>query len=117
MTLYLPYIGGQYWWPGHHKLWSQQQPHFSPHGTAKTNNRAFFSGNLVSSGISDAVIASVHSEKIRLKKLIKMMMMMMMIIMNRCKKRLFSRVPEIDFHHETEARKVMVDFKFDALYR
>ena len=25
--------------------------------------------------------------------------------------------PEIDFHNETEARKVMVDFKFDALYR
>ena len=24
---------------------------------------------------------------------------------------------ENDFHHETEARKVMVDFKFDALYR
>ena len=28
----------------------------------------------------------------------------------------FSQVPEIDFHHETEARKVMVDFKFDAPY-
>ena len=23
--------------------------------------------------------------------------------------------PEIDFHYETKARKVMVDFKFDAL--
>ena len=25
--------------------------------------------------------------------------------------------PEIDFRYETKARKVMVDFKFDALYR
>ena len=25
--------------------------------------------------------------------------------------------PEIDFHYETKARKVMVDFKFDTLYR
>ena len=24
---------------------------------------------------------------------------------------------EIDFRHETEASKVVVDFKFDALYR
>ena len=28
----------------------------------------------------------------------------------------FSRAPEIDFRYETKARKVMVDFKFDALY-
>ena len=28
----------------------------------------------------------------------------------------FWRVPEIDFRYETKARKVMVDFKFDALY-
>ena len=27
------------------------------------------------------------------------------------------RAPEIDFRYETKARKVMVDFKFDALYR
>ena len=26
------------------------------------------------------------------------------------------RAPEIDFRYETEARKEMVDFKFDALY-
>ena len=25
--------------------------------------------------------------------------------------------PEIDFRYETKARKVMVNFKFDALYR
>ena len=29
----------------------------------------------------------------------------------------FWRAPEIDFCYETKARKVMVDFKFDALYR
>ena len=28
----------------------------------------------------------------------------------------FWRAPEIDFCYETKARKVMVDFKFDALY-
>ena len=27
----------------------------------------------------------------------------------------FSRAPEIDFRYEIKARKVMVDFKFDAL--
>ena len=33
-------------------------------------------------------------------------------------KRLFlARAPEIDFCYETKAGKVMVDFKFDALYR
>ena len=29
----------------------------------------------------------------------------------------FSRAPEIDFRYELKARKVMVDFKLDALYR
>ena len=29
----------------------------------------------------------------------------------------FSQAPEMDFRYETKARKVMVDFKFDALYR
>ena len=28
----------------------------------------------------------------------------------------FWRAPEIDFRYEIKARKVMVDFKFDALY-
>ena len=64
------------------------------------------SGRKVCSGISDVVIASVHSEKTRLKK-------SMMIIM---KNDSFWRSPETDFCHETEARKVMVDFKFNALY-
>ena len=28
----------------------------------------------------------------------------------------FWQAAEIDFHYETDATKVMVDFKFDALY-
>ena len=43
--------------------------------------KAHSSGKMASSGISDIVITSVHSEKTRLKKLmIRIMMMMMMII-------------------------------------
>ena len=41
--------------------------------------KAQISGRMVSSGISDVVIASVHSEKTRLKKL----MVKMIIIMNK----------------------------------
>ena len=64
------------------------------------------------------MIASAHSEKTRLKKLMMMMMIiMMMIIMNILQETtvFFLRSPETDFRHETEARRVMVDFKFDAL--
>ena len=44
--------------------------------------------------------------------------MMLMLIMNKSQEmRFFGVVPEIDFHYETKARKVMVDFKFDTLYR
>ena len=38
--------------------------------------KAHFSRSMVYSGISDGVIASVHSEKTRLKKLMKMMIIM-----------------------------------------
>ena len=38
---------------------------------------------MVSNSISDIVIASVHSEKTRLKKFMIMKMMMMIIIMNK----------------------------------
>ena len=41
------------------------------------------SGRMVSSGISDVVIVSVHAEKAHLKKLMKMMMMIIIIIMNK----------------------------------
>ena len=39
----------------------------------KPMTTAHFSGRMVSSGISDVAIAPVHSEKTRLKKLMKMM--------------------------------------------
>ena len=36
----------------HHQLMSQQRTNFSPHSTAKTNDKStFFSGRMVSSGI------------------------------------------------------------------
>ena len=61
----------------HHHLMSQQGPHFSPHSTAKTDDK---STNLRKNGIfgiNDVVKASVYSEKARLKKL------MMIRIMNK----------------------------------
>ena len=64
MTPYLPYIGGSEGiYMVHHKQQSQQGLHFSPHSTAKTNNKSNSLGKMVSSGISDVVIASVHSEE------------------------------------------------------
>ena len=55
--------GEEFKWhqPAHKQLWSQQGPHCSPHSTAKTNDKTHSSGRMVSSGISDVVIASVHS--------------------------------------------------------
>ena len=78
------------------------------------------SGRMSFIGISDVVTASVYSEKTRLKKLMMMMKMIIIIIsiMNKSQETtVFHRAPEIDFCYETKARKVMVDFKFDALYR
>ena len=66
---------------------------------------------MISSGISDVAIASVHSEKTRLKNLI------MNYYESIARNDGFWRVPENDFCYQTKARKVMVDFKFDALYR
>ena len=40
-----------------------------PHSTAKTNDKSTFLRKNGLGGINDVVIASVHSEKIRLKKL------------------------------------------------
>ena len=59
---------------------SQQGPHFSPHGKAKANIKAQILGKLVSRGISDVAIASVHSEKTRQKKMI---MIIIIISMNK----------------------------------
>ena len=56
---------------------------------------------MISSGISDVEIASVYSEKTRLKKLI----MIIIIIKNRKKRRFLAVARKL-----TEARKVMVDF-------
>ena len=53
------------------------EPHFSPHSTAKTNNKSLFLRYLVLS-LSEVAFTSVHSEKTR----VKMMMMIMMMIMN-----------------------------------
>ena len=75
---------------------ASQGPHFSPHSTAKKPTlKAHFSG------------------RSRLKKLMKMIINNEKIPRNDS----FQRAPETDFRHETKARKVMVDFKFDALYR
>ena len=47
----------------------QQVPHFSPHSKAKANyKKANISGRMAIIGVSDAVSASVFSEKTRLKK-------------------------------------------------
>ena len=65
---------------------------------------------MISNAISDEAITSVHSEKTHLKKLI-------IIIMNKSQKMtFFYRAPEMDFRYETKSRKLMVEFKFDALY-
>ena len=76
-----------------------------PHILLKPMIKAQISGRIMSSGISGAVIASLHFEKSRLKKCM-MIMIMIIIIMNKSQD-----------HYESVARKVMVDFKFDALYR
>ena len=86
----------------------------------KPTMKVQISGRMSSIGISDVVTASVYSEKTRLKKLMMMMKMIIIIIsiMNKSQETtVFHRAPEIDFRCETKARKVMVDFKFDALYR
>ena len=71
------------------------------------------SGRMVSSGRSHVAIASVHSEKTRLKKLI-----MIIIIMKKSQETTFcSRRQKLTLAMKLRDRKVMVDFKFDALHR
>ena len=63
---------------------SSQGPHFSPHSTAKTNDKSTISGRMASIGITDVMTASVYSEKIHLKKLMIMMKIISIIsIMNK----------------------------------
>ena len=75
--------------------------------------KAQISGKLLTNGIGDVAIASIHSEKNRLKKMIMIIFFYEYIARND----VFLWVKEIDFRYETKARNVMVDFKFDALYR
>ena len=85
-TLYLPYIGGRFRWTERNKMASASIP--SANEPAKDlifvhtiqlipMIKAHISGRMVSGGTSDVAIASVHSEKIRLRKL------MIIIIMNK----------------------------------
>ena len=70
--------------------------------------KAHSSGKMVSSGISDVVITSVHSEKTRLKKLMMMLMMMKMMmitIMNKSQeKKVFNGLQKL-----TSAMKLRPD--------
>ena len=97
----------------HRQLMSQQRPHFRTHSNAKANYKSTNLRKLVTNAISDVAITSVHSEKNRLKKMIMIKNFFEYIARND----VFLRVPEIDFRYETKVRNVMVDFKFDALYR
>ena len=49
------------------KTISSQGPHFSPRSTAKTNDKSTNLRKNGSIGISDVVIASVYSEKTRIR--------------------------------------------------
>ena len=85
----------------------------------KPTIKAQISGRMASIGISDVVTASVYSEKTRLKKLMmKMIIIIISSIMNKSQETtVFRGRQKLDFRYETKARKVMVDFKFDALYK
>ena len=96
------------------QLFSSQGPHFSPRSTAKTNNKS--SGRKASIGISDVVTISVYSEKTRMKVDDDENDNCYYYYESIARNDGFSRAPEIDFRYETKARKVMIDFKFDALY-
>ena len=57
----------------HNQLMNPQGPHFSPHSTAKTNDKSTNLRKNASIAISDVVTASVYSEITRLKKLMMIM--------------------------------------------
>ena len=82
--------------------------------------KAYSSGKMVSSSISDVVIASVNSEKTRLKMLMMMMMKIIIIIIMKKSQEttVFSGRQKLTSAMILAiAKKVKVDFKFDALYR
>ena len=92
-----------------------RQPHFSPHSKTNANYKSTISGK--SSGISDAANASVNSEKTRMKRLKMMKMIIIIIIMNKSQETtVFHGRQKLTTAIKTKARRVMVDFKFDALY-
>ena len=103
----------------HNQLMSSQGPHFSSRNTAKTNGK---STNLRENGISwykcccerfNIIHGENPSEEVDDDDDENDIS-----IMNKSQlATIFSRAPEIYFRYETEAKKVMVDFKFDALYR
>ena len=74
MTPYFVNIGG---WEGnlmaHHQLWT---PHFRSHIFSLNHDKSTFLRRMVSSTLSDVVIASGHSKKTCLNKLMNMMMTM-----------------------------------------
>ena len=55
---------------------SPQGPHFTPHSTAKTNNKSTNLRKNVSIDISDIMTASVYLEKTHLKKFMKIIIIM-----------------------------------------
>ena len=78
----------------------------------KPITKAKMSGKLVTSGISD--LATAHSEKNRLKKLI---MIIIIIFMNKSQElTVFHGRQKLTSAMKQRPEKVMVDFKFDALY-
>ena len=69
----------------HHQVMSSQRPHLVHTVQLKPMIKAQISGRMVSSCMSDVAIASVYSEKTRLKKLI------MIIIITRTEKTFTSK--------------------------
>ena len=75
--------------------------------------KSHFSERMGSSGISDVAFTSVHSDKTRLKKL--MMRTIIIIIIKKSQEMtVFSGRQKLT-SAETEARKAMVDFKFEQV--
>ena len=85
----------------HHQLMSQQGPHFILHSKSKAIYKSTNLRKMLTNGIiSDVAIASVHSEKIRLKKMI--------ISMNKSQETtLFGGRQKLTSRYETEVIKVM----------
>ena len=78
--------------------------------------KAQISGRMASIGISDVVTASANSEKTRMKKCM-MIMIIITIIMNKLQETtVFGRRQKLTSAMKLRPRKMMVDFKFDALY-